>query len=379
MRDPVGRSPLGANTRGEERRNETWLPRSGAHSPTGANTRGEERRNETGVSHASDRLLNIFNGAAELCARDLDHDGVLSEDKQGRSENVRQTLRDVLSGLDGITPIQISDEEQLRNIQVGCAESCATFSEQGLGAPVSSAERLRNALFDALRSLHIPAASLTETMQDRTPLDMPATQVSYHGREQSVGASFIEFSKLANVRIPHHGPSCAEKFIEDTQSWWPTWLRWAKRRMIGHDETCAEDVLQEFLIGLCSALANDRLPKDGAALVAFCWTTMRNKAVEHIRKCRVDEHFGLEPPEEQWHYHPDFEEPKETSLETLCASAKLSEIEVQILRLWMDSYTGAEIAQEIGITPDNVRTRVSRIFAKLRRVCRKIPLEVPAE
>jgi RNA polymerase sigma-70 factor (ECF subfamily) len=135
----------------------------------------------------------------------------------------------------------------------------------------------------------------------------------------------------------------------------------------GADETLAEELVQETLWAVISALRQDRVQQPDQ-LAAFVWGTARNLLNDRVRLRARNRTIALSPGADfprPPHEHEAFE--RNHAARQAIATLERHERAVLLLSL-VDGLAPDEIAQKLGILPDAVRQRKSRALKKLAEI-----------
>lgn len=137
---------------------------------------------------------------------------------------------------------------------------------------------------------------------------------------------------------------------------------------MGLDNDTAEDIAQDTMLKLWAI--HDTLPSD-CNIVAFAVTTARNMAIDYLRNNRkaipIETLRGnaVNTNADDSLERQDFEQWLETKM------AKLPPTEHIVLKMrQVEGRNNAEIAALIGITPDSVKTLLSRARKKMLEIIR---------
>ncbi len=132
------------------------------------------------------------------------------------------------------------------------------------------------------------------------------------------------------------------------------------------NKTDREDLFQEIVLQGWKSFKSFR---GDSQFPTWLYRVGLNTAITHIKRDRRHTHAELNFSQESYceiKYHED-----EAILSMYQSIAKLSKIEKALVALYLEDYSYKEIAQTMGMTPNHVAVKISRIKEKLKTLSKE--------
>ena len=158
----------------------------------------------------------------------------------------------------------------------------------------------------------------------------------------------------------------------------PTVYRWSRQCGVAADD--AADVCQEVFGSVATHLGQFRREKPGDSFRGWLWTITRNKAQDHFRRRAGEpnarggsEHraFLAGLPAEASEVSASSEPPADHALVRRALEAVRAEVEPPswqaFWRMTIEGHSAAEVARDLGLSPNAVRQAKYRLLRRLRQ------------
>lgn len=147
--------------------------------------------------------------------------------------------------------------------------------------------------------------------------------------------------------------------------------------IVGNSED-ADDVLQE---SFCRLWSHHREIQDEVSAIRLSYTAVRNTAIDAIRRSKSHPSVTMDSVTDRDEYDDEAEESKERE-DTYNAVVRLArnvlkQAHFEVFRLHdIEGLSYPDVAQQLGMTPENVRVTLSRARKTIRETYRKQQSEI---
>lgn len=161
------------------------------------------------------------------------------------------------------------------------------------------------------------------------------------------------------------------KFYEDTVD---IFFRYLKSQY-NLDEQSAQDILSETYVKFWNSIDGLKINQN---IQSYCWTILRNCTIDYFKKNKEIQFSNLETDSEDNNFEQNIESEEnikdlfELQFQSEQIQKAIESLDIMykdvIFLKYIQELSNNEIAQFLGIQEDNVRQRLSRWLAKLRKL-----------